>query len=489
MRRVSKSAILSNMSLPKFSKYIFFAFPFFLPFQTVLLLREPMIDGEKWQYGTIGVYFSDIILALALSSLVFSKWKSAWRNQESRIKNQTEEERSLIPYSLFLILFIGWSGLSILWAPDQVLAGYFFMKLLLGASVFFLAQSLDASDVKTALKVLLAAAVIQGVIGIGQFISQETVSSSLLGMSAHESWTAGTSVLKSEGGRFLRAYGSLPHPNVLGGFLAIILVIAIADFRFQIADLKKKDNSAFCILHSVFLILILLALILTFSRSAWLGVAIGIVAYYVFCILYPSHQTKSKCIIIPRPWNYDTFFKTMFVLGIATVVFVFVLRDQVFPRFDVATIVGEGSVSERMVSLEDARALIVANPIAGVGAGNFTKAIMKNEPARPVWNVQPAHNVFALVWAELGVVGVVLLLFFIGSVVHGVIPSLSRNPGILRYAQNDKQGSEMPQNQKVIFAVAFLMLLPSLLLDHWLWSSHFGILFFFLLVGFVARKP
>jgi len=39
------------------------------------------------------------------------------------------------------------------------------------------------------------------------------------------------------------------------------------------------------------------------------------------------------------------------------------------------------------------------------------------------------------------------------------------------------------QKSAILFA-----LLPSLFLDHWLWSSHFGILFFFLLLGFAARK-
>jgi O-antigen ligase len=179
---------------------------------------------------------------------------------------------------------------------------------------------------------------------------------------------------------------------------------------------------------------------------------------------------------------------------VAATVFVFVLRDQVFPRFDIATIEREGSVSERMVSLADAKTLIAEHPLLGVGAGNFTTAIIGNEPSRPVWSVQPAHDVFALVWAELGVVGVSLFSLFLFS----VIASVAKQPRNQEKSL-DCHGGETPPhndrgvglvlgNQSAIFAIALLTLFPSLLLDHWLWSSHFGVLFFFLFSGFVARK-
>ena len=433
------------MDFKKLSRNLFFAFLFLLPFQTVLLLREPMIDGEKWQYGTIGVYFLDVILVLAFSCFIFSKWKFARENQESRIKNQAEKEGSLIPYSLFPILFIGWSGLSILWAQDAVLAGYFFVKLLLGAGVFFLVRSLDDADMKTAVKVLLAAAVLQSMLAVGQFLYQSSPASALLGMSTHESWWAGTSVLKLETERFLRAYGSFPHPNMLGGFLAAVFVLGIS---YHISRIRNRESwFSFIICYSSFAIL-LLGLILTFSRAAWLGAAMGIVAYCVSCIRY-------------HVWGKQRA-RILGVLALALFMFVFVLRDQIFPRFDGATITREGSVSERIVSLADAKTLIAAHPIIGVGAGNFTKVVMENEPTRPVWSVQPAHNVFALVFAELGVIGLILFVGFLVSVFRSRI--FSQKSAIL------------------------LILLPSLLLDHWFWSSHFGLLFFFLLAGFVARK-
>lgn len=514
------------MNFRKFSKYAFFVFLFLFPFQTVLLLREPFIGGEKWQYGTIGLYFTDILLFVAIFSLTIASrfWRrladlrlTIFESKDSLpwssiLKSKIENHKS----ATMLALLVLWSGLSIFWAADQALAGYFFVKLFLGAGAFFIAQSLDDEDTRTAIRILIVAAVIQAAIGIGQFAMQSAFASSLLGMSHYEAWQAGTSVLKNESGRFLRAYGSFPHPNILGGFLAIILVIAITDFRFQIAncsviasDRRRRGNpeenegtadsglprarrlTLTMTAEWTGLLIILLALILAFSRAAWLGAAMGIVAYCVFCIR--SHVSGKKYVesgsnIISRSWNYVTFLKTLGVLGIAAAVFVFVLRDQVFPRFDSATIGREGSVSERMVSLADAKTLIAGHPLLGVGAGNFTAAIMEHNPDRLVWSVQPAHNVFVLVLAELGAVGLVLFSLFVGGVIYSVILSVAKNPGIPRQARNDSMDRVCLKKQSIIFGIAFLALLPGLLLDHWLWSSHFGLLFFFLLAGLTMRR-
>ena len=145
------------------------------------------------------------------------------------------------------------------------------------------------------------------------------------------------------------------------------------------------------------------------------------------------------------------------------IVFVIVFREQVFPRFDTKIIAHEGSVSERIASLEDGQRLIEAQPIIGVGAGNFTTEILGQEPDRPVWSVQPAHNVFILVWSELGLIGLVLFLVFLFQIVKR-------------------------SNENAIFSIALLALVPSLFLDHLLWSSHFGILFLFLLLGLAAHR-
>jgi O-antigen ligase len=528
------------MDSRKLSKNAFFAFLFLFPFQTVLLLREPMIGGEKWQYGTIGLYGTDILLLIAIFFFVIASrfWEKIedlrltifesedWVSRLFILKSKIILHKSFAALALLLL----WSGLSILWAPDQVLAGYFFVKLLLGVGAFFLARSLDDGGMRTVVKVLLAAVVIQAVLGIGQFLAQSTFSSSLLGMSAHESWQAGTSVLKNESGRWLRAYGSFPHPNMLGGFLATILVAGIS---YLVSSIAYKENTKYIIrntryrllMYHASLILILLGLILTFSRTAWLGAILGIAVLLVMVYREGGKNgngenakkiiadQKSMGYIILRPWNYVPLFRWVLVLGLAVVVFVFVLRDQVFPRFDAATIGREGSVSERIQSLADAKGLIAAHPFLGVGAGNFTAAVrgqvhfsseenMYLPPSRPekvldpfigrpVWTIQPAHNVFVLIFAELGAVGLFLFAGFLLSVLMMSFRWLWQFGGRMQDVGCRMSASEEDLSCIIYhasFILALFALLPSLFLDHWLWSSHFGLFLFFLLAGLVARR-
>lgn len=434
------------MDIRKLSAHAFLVFLFFLPFQTVLLLREPFVGGEKWQYGTIGLYGTDILLFLLLVVWAVNRGRGRNRKQETTNEIGTTE--------VVLMLVLLWSGLSITWAGDQVLALYFSIKLALAIGVFFLARSIDDAGAKTTVKVLLAAAVLQAMIGIGQFMTQSTFSSSLLGMGSHESWQAGTSVLKNEGGRWLRAYGSLPHPNILGGFLGATLVLGISYYVSPMRSVVANGRiiRTFRILYLVSCSLLLLGLILTFSRTAWGGAIIGIGAIPILQV------TRNK----KQETNFS--YRIFGVLTIALLVFVGILHETVFPRFDGATIGREGSVSERALSLEDARTLVALHPFLGVGGGNSTAAVIESEPDRPIWSIQPAHNVFALVFAELGIVGLVLFSIFLGS-------SLYR----------------LGSGTDPTFAIAFLALIPILLLDHWLWTSHFGILILFLFAGLATR--
>ena len=432
------------MKYQKFSGYLFYLFLFLLPIQTVYFFFFFYIGGVQWEYGVIGVYAIDILLVVILG-LALLRWLRSIKYQVLGIKYGRLE--------LILLALLLWVGLSIFWAPDQMLALYFFVKLLLGGGLFLMVRGMEI-DVKKVVFVLLAAGVIQSGIGVAQFLYQESPASSILGISSHQAWQVGSSVLKIDSGRFLRAYGTFPHPNVLGGFLGAILVMSI---MYYVSGIKYK-RSWKCVTEIAAMLsgvlILFLGLILTFSRTAWLGVILGITVYYVVSIRYQVWEIRIR------------FYKILTALALASLVFGYILSEQIFPRFDTVTIEREGSVSERIASLQDAQMLIGEYPLVGVGAGNFTAAIMDKNPDRPVWDIQPAHNVFLLIWSELGLVG---LLLFVGFLVSSLFLILK---------------SKIINHTSAILIV----LIPSLLLDHWLWTSHFGLLFMFLLLGFASRK-
>ncbi len=474
----------------RFGIYLFVLFLGIFPLQTVYLLRETIIGGEKWQYGTIGIYAADTLLVLILGwygarYFVHRRTRSNFEGQRHRIARLTGTQKQLflMPFAseqtakkkfvfalqyvkqllvkrdILCIGFIFWAGLSILWAPDQVLAGYFVVKLLLALSVFWIAHSLDEHEVNWAIIILCIGAVLESILGIGQFLTQSTFVSTWLGMSGHEAWQAGTSVLKNDTGRWLRSYGTFPHPNMLGGYLGAILVLGMGYFSHRVLSTRVQ-----WVVWGGGMIL-LLGLFLTFSRTAWVGTAIGRLVLSLVSVVQVSVQSSRKSAVLKNEGE-KRIARVFMVFCVATLIFSWVLRETVLPRFDGRVIESEHSVSERVQSLADAWEVISKKNIwLGVGAGNFTAAVIQAQPERPIWSVQPVHNVFVLVFVELGVVGAVLcILYFISRI-----------------------WSALQEKHNLFFAVSGVLFL-SLCLDHWLWTTHFGILFFCLMLGLSAKR-
>ncbi len=428
----------------KISDSLFLFFLFILPFQTVYLLREPMIGGEKWQYGTIGIYASSLVLAIAILIVAISREKEI-QNISIGIRMETLwRERKT---DAFLLLFVLWSGLSLLWAQDAMLAMYSFCKILLVADAFVMTRDMvRRGKLRQVISVLLLAVVIQAGIGIGQFLMQESFRSSLLGTSAYESWQAGTSVLKNDTGRFLRAYGTFPHPNIYGLFLAVGLLLV----AHRIMSMTRGAEQTIERVVTVGVVpVILLGLILSFSRSAWAGFAIGFAFLMAQTIISGGRHIRMR------------LYATISVVVLSSVIFSFILREAVFPRFDQATVGQERSVTDRMTTYRDALGIICVHPLLGVGVGNMTAELIRLRPEQPLWDIQPAHDVPLLICSELGIPGLVLSLCFFGSL---ALPWLRKK--------------NVPT-----LAGTFLVFLPSLLLDHFLWDSNFGLLFLFVALG------
>ena len=296
-------------------------------------------------------------------------------------------------------------------------------------------------------------------IGIGQFVWQESFSSNVLGMSAYIPNDAGVSVLKTESGRILRAYGGMAHPNVLGGALSVGLILLL---WLWITARCATERVVFPIAFEG----LLFALVLTFSRTAWAGFFFG-------CAFFFGWMVARK-----KTWNGRTIPIGLILLA-TILVFGFALRGTIAQRFSGDVIAVEGSVRDRAQLARDAFSVWKEYPIAGVGLGNETLAVMerdfgadaKNRADVPVWEYQPAHNIFLHALAETGLVGFALFLSATGFLA-------------LRIARVWKERSM----RRIAFAAALLALVPVALLDHWLWTSSFGILLLALLAGLLVRE-
>ncbi len=429
--------------LKKVTEYLFYLFIFLLPWQTKLILRpEPTNFNEISLYAA--QFFLLIILLLFLIHRLFGR----------------KENLKIAPLCYFLM---GWELFilfSIFAAPDIVLASYYYFAFLIGLGMFFLMrvgttpggyEDSFFNKGKVIFSFLLGA-LLQAGLGIYQFLSQSSFACKYLGLAAHDPAALGTSVVETVSGRWLRAYGALDHPNILGGFLVIALLLA----AYQLAK-KKILRTKKEIRESIFLFLFyfisLFALFFTFSRASWLALLAGLIILLINFI-----REKDR-------WVLSRFVALLFFSLILSAIAVLPFRDLVTARLDDSLPLEQKSITERQTYIGQAINLIKERPIIGVGMGNYTTVLAadeanKNQKATSVWDYQPVHDVFLLMWSENGIFALLFFLAFLFCLI--------------------KKDRREPYSQAIMGALLIIMLL-----DHWLLSLPFGLLFLFFVLGLI----
>ena len=356
--------------------------PLALCFWYYRTLGEFLHPRVYFTYGHALFFIADSLVLLAVMIWLCAKISRAGRSPISNYR-VTAQTLSLVIPIMALILF---STLSIFWSPDWRTSLYFSFHLWL---VFLFVLSLrDWKEAwRPALLGLCAALAIQLIAGLGGFALQSTSFLDTLNMNwpgLLEPSMRGASVIQLENGfRLLRAYGTLPHPNILAGFVLVCLLGPASLFLRN-----RKPNYAALILFVFGMILIAL----TFSRSAWLGLATVI----FFLVL------KSKFLEARRVW-------LLAAVGTLTILLALLpLREFVFTRLNGSSVRTEQiSTVGRSWLNEQAINIFREQPLTGTGIGSFVLALSKN--AVQGAPIEPVHNVALLVGAELGIPGLLLL--------------------------------------------------------------------------------
>jgi hypothetical protein len=136
----------------------------------------------------------------------------------------------------------------------------------------------------------VAALILESTVAGWEFLAQSTAFLAPL----HLTWpgtlvptVSGPSVVQlADGTRWLRAYGTLPHPNILGGFLLALMAGPLTIFLHGRAR-RWWAAGLFGIAT--------IALVLTFSRSAWLGYAAGGAVVALFRRSLEGRRLLSRC--------------------------------------------------------------------------------------------------------------------------------------------------------------------------------------------------
>lgn len=410
---------------------------FLLPWQARWIVDVPQVNGGAWEYGVTSVYATEVLLwaVLAIGYLRLLRQGVRWR----RFQLNWREPKTWIVASAYLLVAV--ATLSLLWAADRGVGVRAWFRLVEGSVLFFLLATAPVRWLALARAGALAAAV-QGVVAVEQFFVQSVPASTWLGMAAQSADRLGASVVELSDGRWLRAYGTFPHPNILAGFLAVGLLLAAAWYVARYQYLDRVAALACGALAAV-------GLVLTFSRTGMAATGLGLLT----ALLVASRGSAR--------WPLARFVSfTALVLAAAAAL----VLPQALTRATGAGRLELRSLQERADLAHQACLLAGQRWLGGVGIGNATVATQRLDPGQPGWAYQPAHDVWLAVTVELGVLGALALA--------GLVVSLAWRAS----AQRAWVG---------VGLLAALAVAASF--DHYVWTLYPGIMLWWVGLGLAAR--
>lgn len=227
--------------------------------------------------------------------------------------------------------------------------------------------------------------IVQSLVGVGQFLRQGDLGLTVLGELPLNPAFRGVTVLYARQRPWLRAYGLTAHPNLLGALLAVAIVLLLP----ALSRSRKWGRRMLLLTITIGLV----GLFLTFSRAAWLGFGVG-VSLWLILGGRPDRSFAEGRRLLP-------FLVPLLALAILSVLY----GDLVLSRFLALERPLEArSISQRLQDARVALEILFAYPFSGSGLGRFveTAGTMTAGTGR-------VHNVFLLVAAELGIVGLGLV--------------------------------------------------------------------------------
>jgi hypothetical protein len=366
-----------------------------------------------YQYRAVLLYPADVFVALTSLAWLVARVAGV----------RTSARASLVPLGIGALSVA--AAVSTLTAIDDVVA--FSVAAHLAVLALFAVAAGDLVVTERGgpfWRVLSITVIAQATLAVWQAATQSTAPTGLL----FNGWTTEFSVDDSVAvvavlpgvDRWLRAYGSFPHPNILGIFLTVALVML--SLRAQASRLTHVAQFAGVI-----------GLSLTFSRSAWLALLLATIAW-----ITTTHGWRDAAWI-----GQQLRSRRALVALVALGLILSGARATQLGAFPEAN-----SIAQRQ-TYDDAAWSLVAQG-RSVGAGNILVA----EQRQGIAVGEPAHNVFLISLAELGPLGVLAWLALLAT----LVASDSRRT-------HPRGGGA---------ALAAALLLPLLLLDHYLWTQPLG---------------
>jgi len=430
--------------LGKTEKLLFYLLVFLLPLQLRHILHSFRPQFNEWT--SIYLYGTDILILLILFFWLIRKIKEkGWKI--------VGFQNIWVEVGLFLFLLV--SGVSLVLSSNFWLSFWSWAKLLeFGLLFLYIKYNFSRQfNLKTFFGVFIGSACFQSLFAIWQFFAQKSLGLKIFAESPLSPDISGVAKIVVEGKKIVRAYGVVPHPNIL----AAILMLAIFGLAFlfikNYGQSKKWQRTA----YASALVLISVTLFFTFSRVVTL---IGL----TFLILW-----LAVIYLRQREFRRPIIFIIFLLLAIGSLLLA-IYWPYISARYDLATLGESQAVNLRFFYNQLAWRIIKASPLLGIGQGNFVWTFT-NLGLFENWVYQPVHNIYLLIAAETGILGLFAFLWFLFKIMRSVY--------LERKAIKDR----------LVFycflGIVFFLLAIGFF-DHFLWDLQQGQLMLWIMLGILA---
>jgi len=358
--------------------FIFLAF--ISPFQIkkILYLPEIYFSGKFPAFETVFLHIQEILIIVLLILFAFLLLKNS---EKIQLNNKY--------IFLFFIFYFIFAEISLLFAKDKILTILNIWQFSILILLYFLLIQ-KAHLLSIIQNSLIISSFFQGFLAIFQYIGQKSLGLHFLGEPLIAANISNVAKINVENSLKIRSYGTFEHPNILGFFLSFTIFLNI-----QKIFSTKKDNQYFYF-YLCALIIQIIALYLTFSRHIIFALMISLAIAFV-----PIWRKKIK----------SKIYMILSIIFIPLIIFIIF-----FPQFQerIFSLYNQEAFNERIDQIKTSFKIISENPM-GVGYRNYTILLpnyIKNQPINP-WDLQPVHNTYLLLAAELGILFILILILLI----------------------------------------------------------------------------
>jgi O-antigen ligase len=298
------------------------------------------------------------------------------------------------PLSLALAILLTALTLSVVVATNLALSAKELLKWIELAAVYLIGASLLDTPPRrrTLMAWLLVAATSQAAVGLVQSV-----------------WHLGPAHFMI-GGALMRAYGTFEQPNPFGGYLGLHLPLVVALMLFGLGGAAQRR---WRIAAGVAALAIGLALFITLSRGAWVGQIVALLLVVCAGSLAARHAVITfgalGLLALAGLWPLLPPEFSGRLVSIAA-------NAVDFTELQNATITPDNwAVLERVSQWYAGWQMFLANPILGVGVGNYNAAYDDYRLDQWPLALGHAHNHYLTVAAEAGMLGLAAYVGVLGA--------------------------------------------------------------------------